>query len=177
MRQMARTASDIIEIGRDLIAVKGTVGHSNFLAWIDAEFRMSAEAGRFMNIASRLADQIPHDADFTPTVLYLLAAPCTLDEIVDDVTEPAAQGNKTAMGQQLPRPAFTSLELDKLSGFCRARRASSNSAYRLMCAYLRRVEAPEGEWAGGVQRRAGQLPIGKAIARTPASAAPTGSLL
>tara|TARA_R110002020_G_scaffold150446_1_gene327143 strand:- start:7053 stop:7166 length:114 start_codon:yes stop_codon:yes gene_type:complete len=32
---------DIIEIGRDLIAVKAEIGHGNFLPWIEKEFRVN----------------------------------------------------------------------------------------------------------------------------------------
>ena len=39
--RMARTAQDIIEIGRDLIDQKESVGHGHFLEWIEAEFGLS----------------------------------------------------------------------------------------------------------------------------------------
>lgn len=91
--RMARTASDIVDIGRDLIAVKEAVGHGHFLSWIDAEFGMSEDsAQRFMGVAKRLGDQIPQNAVFDRTALYALAAPSTPDEIVEEVTERAANG-------------------------------------------------------------------------------------
>lgn len=91
--RMARTASDIIEIGKDLIAVKEALGHGQFLPWIEAEFGMSADsAHRFMNVADRLGSQIPHGAEFQPTALYALAAPSTPDELVEQVVARASDG-------------------------------------------------------------------------------------
>jgi hypothetical protein len=54
-QRMTRTAQDIVEIGRELIAVKDRVGHGNFLPWIEREFRMSEDtAARFMNASGVL---------------------------------------------------------------------------------------------------------------------------
>jgi hypothetical protein len=33
---LRRSAEEIIEIGRDIIGVKATIGHGNFLSWIEA---------------------------------------------------------------------------------------------------------------------------------------------
>jgi septal ring factor EnvC (AmiA/AmiB activator) len=90
--RMARTAADIIEIGRDLIAVKKALGHGNFLRWIEAEFGMHENSARnFMRVADRFGESTTI-VDLQPTVLYALAAPSTPDEIVEEVTERAASG-------------------------------------------------------------------------------------
>jgi chromosome segregation ATPase len=92
--RMARTAEDIVEIGRDLLAAKERVGHGNWLAWLDAEFGMSSDtAQRFINVADKLGDQIPQIAEFTPSALYELAAPSTNGEVVDVALDQAEQGN------------------------------------------------------------------------------------
>lgn len=71
----------------------GALGHGNFLPWIEAEFGMSEDtAGRFMQVASRLADKIPHGAEFAPSVLYSLAAPNTPDEVREETLRRAAAG-------------------------------------------------------------------------------------
>ncbi|WLT39531.1 DUF3102 domain-containing protein [Synechocystis sp. B12] len=90
--RMKRTAEDIIEIGKDLIAIKEKLPHGQFLPWIATEFEMSKEsAGRFMSVASRFPDFRQID-EFKPSLLYLLAAPSTPDEVVEQVIEKAENG-------------------------------------------------------------------------------------
>lgn len=92
--RMKRTAEDIIEIGKDLIAIKDKLPHGQFLPWIATEFEMSEDtAGRFMSVAYRFPD-IPQFAEFKPSLLYLLAAPSTPDEVVEKVIEKAESGEK-----------------------------------------------------------------------------------
>lgn len=91
--RMSRTAEDIVEIGRDLIAVKKAVGHGNFLKWIDAEFGMAEQSARnFMNVADRFKSTTV--GDLPPTVLYALAAPSTPDEVRDEVARRTKAGEK-----------------------------------------------------------------------------------
>jgi hypothetical protein len=93
--RLSRTAQDIIEIGRDLIAVKDRVGHGNFLPWIDREFGMTEDtAQRLMSVARNMADQIPQGAVFQRAVLYALAAPSTTPEVRAEIVDRAAAGEK-----------------------------------------------------------------------------------
>ena len=93
--RMARTAQDIIEIGRDLIAVKERVGHGGFIRWIEAEFGMTDRSARsFMQVADRFASKSETVSDLTPTILYALAAPSTPEPVVDEVVERAATGER-----------------------------------------------------------------------------------
>lgn len=95
--RMQRTAQDIIEIGKDLIAVKEVLGHGHFLSWIEAEFGMSERtAYRFTNVAERLASKLATVATFTPSILYELAAPGTPDEVVEAVVHKAAEGDNVS---------------------------------------------------------------------------------
>lgn len=89
---MARTADDIVEIGRDLIAVKEAIGHGNFLPWIEAEFGMTDRTARnFMSVAETFGSKSEIVSDFTPTILYALAAPSTPDDVVQAAVERAAR--------------------------------------------------------------------------------------
>lgn len=100
---MSRTGQDIIEIGRDLIATKEDLGHGNFLPWIEAEFGMSVDtAGRFMNVAKNLAGQIPHSAEFEPSVLYALAAPSTHETVREEVMRSVEDGRLPTGGSPCP---------------------------------------------------------------------------
>lgn len=93
--RMARTASDIIEIGSDLIAVKDRLGHGHFLKWIDAEFGMHENTARnFMNVSKRFGGKSTTIVDFNPTALYELAAPSTPDDVVKEATDRASKGEK-----------------------------------------------------------------------------------
>lgn len=75
---MTRSAQDIIEIGRDLIAAKKSLGHGRFLAWIDAEFKMTDRSAlSFVRVAQLYGDKSEIISDLPPTVLYALAAPST----------------------------------------------------------------------------------------------------
>jgi Protein of unknown function (DUF3102) len=98
-QRINRSAEYIIEIGRDLIAVKDRVGHGNFLPWIEREFGMSDDtAARFMNVARNMAAQIPHGgAEFAPAVLYALAAPSTPGEVRTEITDRVTAGEKVTV--------------------------------------------------------------------------------
>lgn len=92
--RMARTAADIIDIGRDLIAVKAALGHGHFLRWIEAEFNMTERmAQHFVRVADRFGEANAKDlSHLSAYALQALAAPSTPDEIVEEVTERASNG-------------------------------------------------------------------------------------
>jgi menaquinone-dependent protoporphyrinogen IX oxidase len=91
--RMKRTAEDIIEIGKDLIAIKEKLPHGSFLPWIGSEFGLTDKtAQNFMNVAERFGSKNEIISDFKPTLLYLLAAPSTPDEVVEQVIEKAENG-------------------------------------------------------------------------------------
>jgi hypothetical protein len=83
--RMKRTAEDIIAIGQDLIEVKRELGHGLFLKWLKTEFDMSESAAtKFMQVAHRFGDETKSVkiTNLSATLLYLLAAPATPDEVV-----------------------------------------------------------------------------------------------
>ena len=83
--RLRRSAEDIVAIGLDLIDVKASIGHGNFLPWIDAEFAMSEYSARnFMHVAEVYGKRgtVP---DLPPTALYELAAPKTPIEVREEV--------------------------------------------------------------------------------------------
>ncbi len=84
--RMKRSVEDIIAIGQDLIEVKERLEHGEFLAWVEAEFRMSDQtAENFMHVAKRFADKIQTVWNLPARVVYELAAPGTPDEVVRKV--------------------------------------------------------------------------------------------
>ena len=81
--RLKRTVEDIIEIGRELTAVKNDLPHGQFLPWISTEFEMSEDtAQNFLRVYERFG-QKPNNSvfNFKPTILYALAAPSTPDAI------------------------------------------------------------------------------------------------
>lgn len=73
--RLRRSAEDIIEIGRDLLAVKAALPHGSFLPWIEAEFGMSVRASqRFMQVAEGYAGKYATVAHLEPSALYALAS-------------------------------------------------------------------------------------------------------
>jgi NADH dehydrogenase/NADH:ubiquinone oxidoreductase subunit G len=92
--RLKRTVEDIIEIGRELTAVKAELPHGQFLPWIEREFEMShVTATQFMNVAERFGGQILNNLTFKPTVLYALAAPSTPESVVNKAIEKVEAGD------------------------------------------------------------------------------------
>lgn len=74
--RMARAAQDIIEVGQELSEQQDSMGHGNFLAWIESEFSMSQRtAYNFMSVHKEFGSKLATVASLPPTALYALAAP------------------------------------------------------------------------------------------------------
>jgi hypothetical protein len=98
--RMSHTAQSIIEIGRDLIAVKARLGHGNFLPWIDSEFGMTDKsAERFMSVAERFGDKFDSVSTLSATALYELAAPSTPEEVRSEVEARVASGQSVTTAE------------------------------------------------------------------------------
>lgn len=93
--RLRRTAEDIVETGRELAAMKEKLPHGQFLPWIEAEFEMSERtAHNFMAVSKRFKSATV--ADFSPKVLYALAAPSTPEAVVEKAIEKASAGEKVS---------------------------------------------------------------------------------
>jgi hypothetical protein len=108
-----RMSQDIIEVGRELIAVKGRVGHGKFLRWIDVEVEISEPtATRMMNVAREYGHKAFTVKHMKPTVLYELAAPSTPPEVRAKIECRVAAGEKVtiadvhALKQEMEKRAF-----------------------------------------------------------------------
>lgn len=86
-----RAATDVREIGRQLIQVKAILGHGRWGEYLFRSFGWEEQTARnCMNVAVRFANvKSPKFGDFAPSVLYLLAAPSTPQEAVDEAMERA----------------------------------------------------------------------------------------
>jgi FtsZ-binding cell division protein ZapB len=96
--RLKRTVEDIIEIGRELTAVKDELPHGQFEIWIKDEFQMNREmANNFMQVATRFGGQMSDYLTFKPTVLYALAAPSTPEAVIDKAIAKAESGDKVTV--------------------------------------------------------------------------------
>jgi Protein of unknown function (DUF3102) len=92
-----RVLEDVIEIGRDLIAVKDALPHGQFGPWIRAELGWPERTVRnFMGVAEVFGSKsaIIADLGIQPTAAYLLAAPSVPDEARLKAVERAQSGEK-----------------------------------------------------------------------------------
>jgi hypothetical protein len=82
----SRTMAAIIEIGRDLLAIKEHLKHGQFLAWLQAEFRMTDRtAENYMLAATSFGDKVEIISNLPPTEVYRLASPSTPPSVRDAV--------------------------------------------------------------------------------------------
>lgn len=92
-RREKRAAEDIIEIGRNLIAVKAAIPHGRFGSWLDAEFGWSAEtAQKMMQVARTFGDQIRNGYGFDTRALYALASGTVPKAVREEFIERAEAG-------------------------------------------------------------------------------------
>jgi len=151
--RMKRSAEDIVEIGRELVAVKEGIGHGRFLPWLRAEFGWSvATAQRFMQVAGAFPE-MPHRAAFDSRALYLLAAGDVPDEVRERFVERAASGERVThqavVVELRPQPGPQSQTLGEL------------------------LAAPSPVWQKRVARlMAAPMPLRPAVGSAVAAAAP-----
>lgn len=89
--RMKRTAEDVIEIGKELIAAKERLGHGYYLNWVRCEFDMSrVTASRFTTIAEAFGDKCFNVKHLSFSVLHALAS--APEEIQEKVIEQSQNG-------------------------------------------------------------------------------------
>lgn len=88
-----RTAQDIIEIGQELREIKQELGHGRFRCWLKAEFNWSiSTANKIMQVSRQFEHINMSELNFSPSALYLLAAPSTPESIRHEALTLAKQG-------------------------------------------------------------------------------------
>ena len=91
--RLGNMTANIVEIGRELRAVKQRLEHGQFINWVEAACKLSARTAQLMMKAADWAegkDEIV--AHLEPTAIYLLAAPSTPDSIRREVLSGLEQG-------------------------------------------------------------------------------------
>src|SRR5512147_1843379 len=99
-RIKARTVVTVIENGRDLLEVRNALGHGHFTQWLEQCFPFTDRtAQRWMNAAERYAGKTDIVSVLNDTVLMLLAAPSTLEEVRQEIEARAAAGEKITVAE------------------------------------------------------------------------------
>ena len=69
-------ADDVVEIGRELIAVKEAIGHGNFTPWLNEQFGWTERTARnYMSVAEQFASKRKCVSGLPLATVYKLAAP------------------------------------------------------------------------------------------------------
>lgn len=110
-RIRGRLQAAFIETGRDLIQQKESLGHGNFLKWIDAEFSLSERSAQNLISMAKFVDSNPQHVavleNFSARALTAIAAKETPEPVRAEVLDRAAKGEKV-----------TERKLDTASRFC-----------------------------------------------------------
>jgi hypothetical protein len=76
--RIKKTTEDIIEIGKDLLAVKQQrLDHGQFRAWVEREVGINPRSAQMYMAAARLFEKNEIISRLLPTTVYRLAAPST----------------------------------------------------------------------------------------------------
>jgi len=87
------TCLAIIEIGRDLVAVRQSIGHGLFVKWVEAECGFTPRsAQKYMRAAEFAEGKSELSSFLSPTTLYKLSAKSTPPEVIQAVLSRAASG-------------------------------------------------------------------------------------
>lgn len=91
--EKAESGEDIIEIGRELTAVKPSL-EGTFDAWFEAETGLDRQmAYKFIGATEKFGGGAYNNyTSLSPTVLYLLSAPSTPETVVQQAIEKAEAG-------------------------------------------------------------------------------------
>lgn len=95
--RLKRTVEDIIEIGRELTAVKPSL-EGTFDAWFEAETGLDRHmAYKFIQVSEKFGAVNNLPSTISPTVLYLLSAPSTPETVVQQAIEKAESGEDVSV--------------------------------------------------------------------------------
>lgn len=80
-----------VEIGKDLIEQKSSLGHGSYMKWIETEFQWSQSyADKFVHVARTFGANYHNCGNLSFSAFAALAAPSTPEPIREQVLERAA---------------------------------------------------------------------------------------
>ena len=136
IRERARkTTANVIEIGRDLLAVKENIRHGLFGPWLKAEFGWDERtARRYMTLASAFADKTDIVSDL-PQGMLLKLAPPSRTALRAEVLDKLERGPIDL--QEIEHHIDKEIEIEKQESFLAKKKKQT--------AYRRSKAAPEKE--------------------------------
>jgi Protein of unknown function (DUF3102) len=90
--KMKATVSAIIEVGRDLRAVKQQLAHGQFCCWVQAECGFTTRSAQKYMQSAELADKNELSSHLSLSVLYLISAKSAPTEVVTEVMSRVESG-------------------------------------------------------------------------------------
>ena len=91
--RLGNLTANVIEIGRELQAVKGRLQHGQFVRWVETACGLSRRMAQLMMKAARWAEGKSETVTLLePTTIYLLAAPSTPKTVAEAVLSRADEG-------------------------------------------------------------------------------------
>jgi Protein of unknown function (DUF3102) len=128
---IAKTTEGLIEVGRNLVAVKQQLDHGQFIDWVEIEVGIARRtAQRYMRIAWLAETKSDSVSLLPPTTAYRLAAESAPREVVDHVLDRAVNGEIVPDGavEKMFKHARNQRRQTKKKD--RRSRAASAAAYR-----------------------------------------------
>jgi hypothetical protein len=130
-----RAGADVIEIGRRLTEMKKMCGHGNWMPWLQQEFGWTDRHALNYTRVYELSLKTENFSDLGIPVsgLYLLAAPSTPPEAVDEVIECAKSGRRQAHAEikgtidKIKRVKATAAGIKPKRGFSKKRTKAEGS--------------------------------------------------
>jgi hypothetical protein len=121
IRQQCGTS--IVQIGKALIGAKRYLSHGMFLEWVEREVGIRARTAQaYMRAAQWASDKSAAIVHLPPAALYLLSAPSTPRELVDDTLERVNSGELVGLvAIQQKLKWMRNSERGRVSEMCNAR--------------------------------------------------------
>jgi hypothetical protein len=92
------TAKSIIQIGKDLAAAKHYLSHGQFVRWVEVEVGIPARTAQaYMRAAQWASGKSATVALLPPSLLYVLSASSTPNELVEEIMKKAEAGERIAL--------------------------------------------------------------------------------
>jgi hypothetical protein len=90
--RIRKSTAEIIDIGRDLLAVKDELEHGAFICWVETEVGINRRTAQAYISAAKLYEKSATVALFPPATVYRLAAKSAPAEVVETVIAKADAG-------------------------------------------------------------------------------------
>jgi hypothetical protein len=95
--RLKNLSTHIIEIGRELLAMKRRLGNDRFLKWVTAACELEPpQAQRMMRVAKWAEGREEIVSDLDPTAIYLLTSPSTPEAVRQEVLFRLERGERPA---------------------------------------------------------------------------------